>query len=68
MRYNIICYNSNTISRFYVVIGVTDVKDYTSNNMSYCLGTFHFDRLRAQPTQIKYKNSCFKTKVDVNRR
>ena len=39
------------LSRLYVVIGVTDVKDYTSNNITWDLSC----RLRTHPTQNKYK-------------
>ena len=38
-------------SRVYVVNGVTDVKDYTSNNTTWDLSL----RLRTHPTQNKYK-------------
>ena len=38
-------------SRLYVVIGVTDVKDYTSKNITWDLSL----RLRTHPTQNKYK-------------
>ena len=38
-------------SRVYVVIGVTDMKDYTSNNITWDLSY----RLQTHPTQNKYK-------------
>ena len=40
----------NTQSRVYVAIGFTDVKDYTSNNITWDLSL----RLRTDPTQNKY--------------
>ena len=40
-------------SRVYVVFGITDVKDYTSNNITWDLSL----RIRAHPTQNKYNKN-----------
>ena len=57
-------------SRVYVVIGVNDVKDYTSNNITFT-NIYNNNlslRLRTHSTQNEYKkNNCFEINVIVNR-